>query len=71
MEKHNVYFIRSNGEYKLLQENVVQDEVFFIINRFLKEHNYKSYYTRQWATDEGIKYDVGSHSEFFLWGEKK
>lgn len=26
------------------------------------------YYTRVWETDDGlVKYDVGSHTEFFYW----
>ena len=29
---------------------------------------FKSYYTRIWETDDGlVKYDVGSHTEFFYW----
>lgn len=64
----NLYFIDSHGNYRLLYENVVEKEVHILIQRFLDEHNFKSYYTRIWETDEGTKYDVGSHTEFFLWG---
>lgn len=70
LEKHNLYFINSRDEYKLLKENVTWDECFTLIAEFLKEHNFKSYYTRTWKTDEGVKFDVGSHTEFFLWGER-
>ena len=68
LEKRNIYFIRSNGEYRLLRENVTESQARMIRNQFLDEHNFKSYYTRSWDTDEGIMYDVGSHTEFFLWG---
>jgi hypothetical protein len=71
LEKYNLYFIDSRGEYRLLKENVNNSEmVMHLINKFLKEHNYKSYYTRIWQTNEGLMYDVGSHTEFFLWGGK-
>ena len=38
-----------------------------IIHNFLKEHNYKPYYVREWNEPDGRHYDVGSHSEFFIW----
>lgn len=68
LEKHNLYFINSRNEYRLLKENVTWDEVFPLIAEFLKEHNFTHYYTRTWAIDEGVMLDVGSHTEFFLWG---
>jgi hypothetical protein len=42
-----------------------EQEAFTEINKFLKEHNYKSYYTRIWYEDNIKKYDVGSYTEFF------
>ena len=71
LETRNLYFINSRGEYRLLHENVTKKEMFKLIHLFLEEHNFKSYYTRSWNTDEGTKFDVGSHTEFFLWGVKK
>lgn len=68
LEKRNIYFIRSNGEYRLLGENVTCSQASMKINQFLDAHNFKSYYTRSWDTHEGTMYDVGSHTEFFLWG---
>jgi hypothetical protein len=68
LETRNLYFINSRGEYRLLHENVTKKEMFKLIQIFLEEHNFKSYYTRSWNTDEGTKLDVGSHTEFFLWG---
>lgn len=70
VEKRNLYFQRSNGEYRLLGENVTEDEARVLRKAFLDEHNFKSYYTRVWEKD-GIKwYDVGSWSEFFLWAKE-
>lgn len=43
-----------------------EKEAFKEINKFLKERNYKSYYTRVWNVEENIKrHDVGSYTEFF------
>lgn len=64
----NLYFIDSRGNYRLLTANVEELEAWLAIQEFLSEHNFKSYYTRSWDTDEGTMYDVGSHTEFFLWG---
>lgn len=41
-----------------------------IISDFLKDCNYKSYYTRMWISEDReydwvITFDVGSHTEFF------
>lgn len=67
----DVYFQRSNGEFMLLWENCPQEDVWLVIKEFLKKHNYKSYYTRTWENN-GIKwYDVGSHTEFFLWAREE
>ena len=42
-------------------------EAFSIINKFLSDHNFKSYYTRTWVTPNNELYiDVGSHNEFFI-----
>lgn len=70
LEKHNLYFISSRNEYRLLKRNVTWDECFTLIGEFLKEHNFTWYYTRTWSVDEGMMFDVGSHTEFFLWGGK-
>ena len=67
-EKRNLYFIDSSGQYRLLVSDVDEREACKVRMAFLDEHNFKCYYTRAWNTDEGTKYDVGSHTEFFLWG---
>ena len=37
-----------------------------IINKFLDEHNFKSYYTRGWIENGRMWLDVGSWTEFFI-----
>lgn len=72
-----VYFCNCYDEMRLIGEvnevGETSNEIFKaamkIINQFLDERQYKSYYTRMWREDrEGVpmtKFDVGSHSEFF------
>lgn len=69
MDVNNLYFIDSRGNHRLLAEGVVESDVSKLIKQFLDDHNFKSYYTRTWWVDEGKMYDVGSHTEFFLWGK--
>lgn len=47
-----VLFENSNGKTRTVGEAITQKEVFEIINQFLNEHNYKSYYMRTWKTDD-------------------
>ena len=68
-EKRNLYFIDCHGYYELMDKNVTERTARIQIQAFLDKHNFRSYYTRSWNTDEGTMYDVGSHSEFFLWGK--
>lgn len=68
METRNLYFKDSNGRYRLLHKNVQKDELSILINCFLDEHNFKSYYKGYWDVKNGTKIDFGSHTEFFLWG---
>ena len=42
-----------------------------IINKFLDDHNFKSYYTRGWMENERMCLDVGSWTEFFYIEEIK
>ena len=63
----NVYFRDSYGKRRLLEANVKDKEaVWKIIQKFLDDHNYKSYYTRVWYNEGYTWYDVGSHTEYFL-----
>lgn len=62
-----VYFENSEGKRRVIGENInTRQEVMKIIQDFLNEHNYKSYYTRAWCKDGWTWFDVGSHTEFFL-----
>ena len=61
-----VYFLDSYNDKRELAEVQTKEEVWSIINKFLEERNYKSYYTRMWYEDNMTWIDVGSHSEFFL-----
>lgn len=65
-----LYFIRSNGEKRLVHKNVEPETAGKFIHQYVNNINptYKIYYTREWYDEEagGTMYDVGSHSEFFL-----
>ena len=62
-----VYFRRSNGEDKFLANCADFNTVNEVISYFLKEHNFKSHYSRMWISAPGVlKIDVGSHTEFFI-----
>ena len=69
-----LWFQNSLGQERVLMEVNNFNEVSAGIQKFLEEHNYKSYYTRSWIEGDRIKIDVGSWSEFFYtdlkWGEK-
>ncbi len=70
-EIRNLYFQRSNGEHRLLATDVTEAEAHEEMQKFMDQHNFKSYYTRSWEED-GVKwYDVGSWSEFFKWTNKE
>ena len=71
MNIRNLYFVSTRGEYRLIYENLREEEVPKAIQGVLDKYNFKSYYTRVWEVPEGTMYDVGSHTEFFLWGYKE
>ena len=60
-----LYFHNSRGVERLIAEPSNREEVVKEINKFLNDHNYKSYYTRVWEDDGRLMIDVGSWSEFF------
>lgn len=63
----NLYFRDSNGDKRLIASNLqLEKEIWTHIQKFLDDHNYKSYYTRMWYKNGYTWYDVGSHAEFFL-----
>ena len=59
-------FQNSCGEERVIAEPTNKEEVHKEIKKFLDEHNFKSYYTRIWEENGRLKYDVGSHTEFFI-----
>ena len=61
-----LYFENSRGEERLIAKCETAKDVGKEIQKFLDDHNYKSYYSRSWEVDGRIKIDVGSWSEFFL-----
>ena len=61
-----LYFKNSQGEERLIAECETVKDVGKEIQKFLDDHNYKSYYWRSWEEDGRIKIDVGSWSEFFF-----
>lgn len=67
----NVYFQRSNGEFILLMDGIPETDVHLVIRAFLDKHNFKSYYTRTWEKDGVRWYDVGSHTQFFIWASEE
>lgn len=62
-----LYFRNSRGQERMIAEPTDEKECYKEIQKFLDEHNFKSYYTRTWTEEDGSKwYDVGSWSEFFI-----
>ena len=62
----NLYFRDSHGKKRLIASDLrFKEEVWEHIQKFLNDHNFKSYYTRMWYVDGYTWYDVGSHTEFF------
>ena len=64
--KMKVLFENSYGEKREIANVSSIEDCWKAINKFLEKHNYKSYYSRSWKTNDGrTKIDVGSWSEFF------
>lgn len=61
-----LYFKNSRGERRIIAEPETEEEAMKEINKFCEERNFKIYYVRKWQTEDGLKYDVGSHTEFFV-----
>jgi hypothetical protein len=64
-----VLFEDRYGRYREIADVKTKKEVNKAIFNFLKDCNFKSYYTRTWVRNAEncfyVMYDVGSHSEFF------
>lgn len=61
-----LYFENSRGERRIIAEPKTEEEAMKEMYKFCEDNNFKSYYTRSWMTQDGLKkFDVGSWSEFF------
>lgn len=61
-----LYFENSRGQRRVIGNPENEAGAMLIIQTFLADHNFKSYYTRTWTNQKGEQvYDVGSHTEFF------
>lgn len=59
--------IFDNGDYeRVIGNGSSYEEVVKVIKQFLRDHSYKSYYTRLWKENGRIKIDVGCWSQFFF-----
>ena len=61
-----LFFQNSRGEERVIAEPSNREEVNKEINKFLDDHNFKSYYTRVWEENDRLIFDVGSWSEVFI-----
>ena len=60
-------FQNSRGEERVIAEPQDKKEAVKEINKFLDDHNYKSYYMNVCEDDNGrLRIDVGSWSEFMI-----
>lgn len=63
---YNILFENSEGKKRIIGSAGTKSGAFKLINNFLAEHNYKSYYKRTWKTgDKTTAVDVGSWTERF------
>ena len=60
-----VKFENSQGIQREIGTAENLESAFKIIDKFLDDHNFKSYYTRLSAYENHYWVDVGSHTEFF------
>jgi len=60
-------FQNSRGEERVIAEPQTKEEAIKEINKFLEDHNFKSYYMNVCEDDRGrLRLDVGSWSEFMI-----
>ena len=65
-------FENFKGQKRIIGTAETESGAFKLINNFLAEHNYKSYYKRTWKIDDNTTaVDVGSWSERFYIQEVK
>ena len=61
---YKVIFENSRKEEREIGTSADMNGAYKIIDKFLEEHNFKSYYKRVWEENGRTKVDVGSWSEF-------
>ena len=61
---YRIIFENSRHEEREIGTSVDMEGAYKIIDMFLDEHNFKSYYKRVWEESGRTKVDVGSWSEF-------
>ena len=64
--KLTLFFRNSRGEKRVIAYPASVEDAHVEMKKFMKERNFKSYYARVWEEDGVLKFDVGSHSEFFF-----
>ena len=62
---YKVIFQNSIHEEREIGTAVDMNGAYAVIDKFLDDHNFKSYYKRVWKENGRTKVDVGSWSEFF------
>ena len=62
---YKVIFENSRKQEREIGTAADMNGTYKIIDKFLDEHNFKSYYKRVWEENGRTKVDVGSWSEFF------
>lgn len=61
-----LYFENSKGERREIGKPKDCENAWELIHSFCEERKYQIYYTRMWDEDNAKKFDVGSHTEFFI-----
>lgn len=61
-----LFFEADDGSRRLIGLPETNEEAHQLITDFLNDHNFKSYYRREWKENGELYIDVGSHTEFFV-----
>jgi len=61
-----LYFENSRSVKRKIGQPKDLEEALHIINKFCDDRGFPIYYTRMWDEDNAKKFDVGSHTEFFI-----
>lgn len=59
------------SKWRVIGHPATREEAWGIMQDFMHERNYKSYYQRIWQAGEFQKIDVGSWSQFFYLDEHR